>query len=233
MNVKMKVAITLLFLVYGVIIGINLEPERSSDMTNIYLSLSSETNVQELEDLIRANEDMRIRIGILKQEIAGLELERAESNVTLQMLMQEVQIYQSLAGHQDVQGSGIRILLEGTFEDNIAPLIFQRKYLITLVNELRSNGAEVISVNDHRITARSEMTLAGSHIQVNGRPIAPPYQILAIGHVEALQRYVSHRTFIFDLMRGDGITSAIDFPEEIQITRPHREKGIQFLQIDR
>ena len=159
-----------------------------------------------------------------------MESEQAEESIALQVLMQEVQQYQMLAGHKDVAGPGIVIILEGMYEENIAPVVYQRKYLIALVNELRSNGGEVVSVNGHRITARSEMALAGNHIQVNGRPIAPPYQVEAIGNVNAFQRYVTHRTFLFDLMKGEGIQSTIDYQDEIVIQRPHREKTIQFLQ---
>lgn len=227
----MKAAITVLFLIYGVIIGINLEPDRTSEVSNVYLSISSDANVQEVTDLLRANEDMRQRINLLKRDIEALESERAESNVTLQILMRDVQMYQMLAGHKDVQGPGIYIQLEGIFEENIAPLVYQRKYLITLVNELRSNSAEVISVNGQRITGRSEIALAGNHIQINGRPVAPPYHIRAIGNVDEFRRYVAFRTFIFELMEGDGITASIEFRDNLVIDRPHREKAIQFLQI--
>jgi len=229
----MKAFITVLFVVYGIVIGINLEPDRVAEPSNGFLNLPTATNLQEFEDLMRANEDMRQRIQLLQAEIAALESERAEGSVTLQMLLQDVQQYQMLAGHKDVQGPGVVILLEGIFDENIAPVVYQRKYLITLVNELRSNGAEVISVNGHRITGRSEMALAGNHIQVNGRPIAPPYQIHAIGRVDEFKRYVAFRTFIFELMEGDGIVASIEYKDDLIITRPHREKAIQFLEVRR
>lgn len=233
MSFQSKIVITLFFLVYGIVIGINLGPEQTSEPPGGFFSIPSETNVQEVDDLMKANEDMRQRIQYLKQEVDGLERERAESNVTLQVLMQEVQHYQMLAGHKAVTGPGITVLLEGVFEENIAPLVFQRRYLVTLVNELRSNGAEVIAVNGQRITGRSEMTLAGNHIQVNGRPVAPPYLVEAIGDQSEFRRYVAHRTFIFDLMAGDGVMATVDYNDHLSIDRPHREKAIQFLEVRR
>ncbi|MEN1760046.1 DUF881 domain-containing protein [Anoxynatronum sibiricum] len=233
MSFKSKIVITFFFLVYGVLIGINLGPEQVSEPPGGFFSIPSETNVQEVEDLMKANEDMRQRIQNLKLEVDALEGERAEGNVTLQVLMQEVQHYQMLAGHKAVVGPGITVLLEGIFEENIAPLVYQRKYLVTLVNELRSNGAEVIAVNGNRMTGRSEMALAGNHIQVNGRPVAPPYLVQAIGDQSEFKRYVAHRTFIFDLMAGDGITATIEYNESLNIDKPHREKAIQFLEVRR
>jgi uncharacterized protein YlxW (UPF0749 family) len=232
-SIKIKAMITVFFLVYGILIGINLEPGRAADPTESFFGSITEVSSQEVNDLMKANKDMKQKIETLKNDIVALENERAEGSLSLQILMQEVLRYRMLAGHKEVVGPGISITLEGIFEENIAQITFQRKYLITLTNELRSNGAEIISVNGHRITARSEMALAGNHIQVNGRPIAPPYYIQAIGDTEEFKRYVAHRTFIFELMEGDGITADIAYVDEIKIDKPDREKGLQFLQVDR
>ncbi len=233
MSIKIKAVITVFFLIYGILIGINLEPNRAADPTESFFGSITELSSQEVSDLLKANKDMKQKIETLKNDIMALENERAEGSLSLQMMMQEVQQYRMLAGHKEVYGPGISITLEGIFEDNIAQITFQRKYLITLANELRSNGAEIISVNGHRITARSEMALAGNHIQVNGRPIAPPYHIQAIGDIQEFKRYVAHRTFIFELMEGDGITADITYAEEIKIDKPHREKNLQFFYVDR
>ncbi len=231
---KMKIVIIFLFMAYGIIIGINLEPDlTTTEIPGIGLTNVSETDGQEIASLLDETEAMRQRVIGLRAAIESMETERAEENSELQRLMKEVQEYQMLAGHKSVQGPGVVILLEGIYEENIAPVVHQRKYLITLVNELRTNGAEVVSVNDHRITGRSEMTLAGNHIQVNGKPVAPPYKVKAIGAVNEFKRYVSARTFIFELMESDGIISTIVYEENMTIEEPHREKTIRFLEVDR
>lgn len=233
MSTKTKALIMVLFMVYGIIIGINIEPDRSSELPSPGFQPASETDVQEVLNLQNETEAMREDVAGLRMAIESLETERAAENTVLQELMEDVQEYQMLAGHKDVQGPGAVILLEGLFEDNIAPMVHQRKYLITLINELRTNGAEVVSVNGHRITGRSETTLAGNHIQVNGRPIAPPYEIKAIGDVNEYKRYVNARTFIFEFMESDGIVATISFEDNITIERPQREKSVRFLEVDR
>jgi len=231
-SIKIKAVIMVLFMTYGIIIGINIVPDRSSNMPSMGFQPASDTDVQEVMNLQGETEAMREHIAELRIAIESMEAERAAENAVLQKLMEDVQEYQMLAGHKDVQGPGAVILLEGLFEDNIAPMVHQRKYLITLINELRTNGAEVVSVNGHRITGRSEMTLAGNHIQVNGRPVAPPYEIKAIGDVNEYKRYVNARTFIFEFMESDGIVANISFEDNITIERPQREKSVRFLEVD-
>jgi uncharacterized protein YlxW (UPF0749 family) len=50
-----------------------------------------------------------------------------------------------------------------------------------LVNGLWQAGAEAISVNDHRLTARAAIRFAGAAILVDYRPLTRPYVITAIG----------------------------------------------------
>lgn len=50
-----------------------------------------------------------------------------------------------------------------------------------LVNGLWAAGAEAISVNDLRLTARTAIRSAGEAILVDYRPLSPPYVVRAIG----------------------------------------------------
>ncbi|MEO8518827.1 MAG: DUF881 domain-containing protein [Dermatophilaceae bacterium] len=50
-----------------------------------------------------------------------------------------------------------------------------------LVNGLWQAGAEAVSVNGHRLTARSAIRFAGAAILVDYRPLVRPYTITAIG----------------------------------------------------
>ena len=50
-----------------------------------------------------------------------------------------------------------------------------------LVNGLWAAGAEAVSVNDLRLTARTAIRSAGEAILVDFRPISPPYVVRAIG----------------------------------------------------
>jgi uncharacterized protein YlxW (UPF0749 family) len=56
-----------------------------------------------------------------------------------------------------------------------------------LTNGLWAAGAEAISVNGHRLTATSAIRSAGEAILVDLRPLAPPYEVQAIGDPARMQ----------------------------------------------
>jgi uncharacterized protein YlxW (UPF0749 family) len=56
-----------------------------------------------------------------------------------------------------------------------------------LVNGLWAAGAEAVSINDLRLTARTAIRSAGEAILVDYRPLSPPYVVRAIGDPRALE----------------------------------------------
>jgi uncharacterized protein YlxW (UPF0749 family) len=56
----------------------------------------------------------------------------------------------------------------------------------SVVNELWTDGAEAISVNDIRLTPTSAIRFAGEAVLVDFRPITSPYTIRAIGNADML-----------------------------------------------
>lgn len=50
-----------------------------------------------------------------------------------------------------------------------------------VANGLWAAGAEAISINGHRLTARSAIRFAGQALLVDFRPLIPPYTVVAVG----------------------------------------------------
>ena len=98
-----------------------------------------------------------------------------------------------------VSGPGLRVTLDdapppadsdpvgGAPEQNAAGLV-QDADVQLAVNGLWAAGAEAISINGQRVGATTAIRQAGGAILVNFRPIAPPYDIEAIGDSEGLPR---------------------------------------------
>ena len=84
------------------------------------------------------------------------------------------------------------MLESSSIDTNIAEIMEEKRYLINLINELKVFGAEMLSINNYRIVGRTEIVLAGNHINVNGVSIAQPYIIQAIGDPNSLKRYVKN-----------------------------------------
>lgn len=223
-----KLILTVFCIIFGIILSVQFKSMVGGDFTSQY---KNEIEAQEVIDLTKTNKDMKLRIEDLKKQINTLEQERAVESVPLQKLKTTVDEYKFLSGYSQASGPGISIVLDSSVGHNIAETIEGRRYLINLTNELKVFGGEIISINGIRIVGRSEITLAGNHINVHGKPIAPPYVIQAIGDVDSFKRYVEHGTILFELMTSDGITSNIKFSNDIIIPALIKEKPIQFLKI--
>ncbi|MDR5658706.1 DUF881 domain-containing protein [Serpentinicella sp. ANB-PHB4] len=206
----------------------NINPDRIQDQVII----TTEVQQQEVENLTRINDDIKDRIAAINEQIDAFEDERAADNILLQQLRNQVENTRQQLGHRPLAGPGLTITLEGKNDDNIAHIVAQRRFLLNLVNELKAFGGEVISINGERITVRSDITLAGNHININSTAIAPPYIIDVIGNKTQLNRYIKYRTIIFDQMEEEGIESEIIFSEEVQVPAITRERPTQFLRFE-
>jgi uncharacterized protein YlxW (UPF0749 family) len=100
------------------------------------------------------------------------------------------------AGEVAVQGPGLRVRLRDATTNNTDPLGDGQRAGTTplaathrltdrdvrsVVNELWTDGAEAITVNDIRLTPTSAIRFAGEVVLVDFEPIASPYVINAIG----------------------------------------------------
>lgn len=106
--------------------------------------------------------------------------------------IKEVNTLKRDLSYTDVEGSGIALSIDAQNEEigNIANFVDYNKILVNIVNELKLNGAEFISINGQRINQYSPIVLAGSHINVNLVPIAPQYEIKCVGDKEKLSKYI-------------------------------------------
>jgi uncharacterized protein YlxW (UPF0749 family) len=88
-------------------------------------------------------------------------------------------------------GPGVRITLDdppgaGAATDPAARVT--DRDLQRVVNALWSGGAEAIAIGGVRLTSRSSIRTAGQAVLVDFRPVALPYEVVAIGDGPALQR---------------------------------------------
>ncbi|MBI2243250.1 MAG: DUF881 domain-containing protein [Nocardioides sp.] len=93
-----------------------------------------------------------------------------------------VQRLGAVTGFGAVTGPGVRV----TVDDGDHFTVRDRD-LRPLVDGLWNAGAEAISINGQRLTARTPIRNSGAAIHVNFRPLSPPYVVLAIGDPRTLQ----------------------------------------------
>jgi uncharacterized protein YlxW (UPF0749 family) len=134
----------------------------------------------------------------LRAQVATLRA-RALTGTGGAQLAEQARLLAVLAGETPVTGPGLRITLadapsssagggtdprQGTTADQGRVL---DRDLQTVVNGLWAAGAEAISVNGQRLTARSAIRYAGQAILVDFRPLVPPYVVQAVGDAAGLQ----------------------------------------------
>jgi uncharacterized protein YlxW (UPF0749 family) len=150
---------------------------------------------------------MNQQVNELKSEIKGLykELDQLDqklrkydsssekNNSVLETLSKELKEVQLFYGSSPVEGPGIKLIVDDKHktsyesDEELWNSITHNTDLYYLVNDLKSAGAEAISINGKRIVGSSSITCEGPTIMINGEYVVPPFEILAIGDPKALE----------------------------------------------
>jgi uncharacterized protein YlxW (UPF0749 family) len=150
--------------------------EGVNDASRASLIGQIEASRAEIADLQRQIQQTRELNASLQGELDALsaELRAAQSRVARQ---------QAVSGFGPVAGPGIQV----TVDDAPNGEAVADRDLRPLVNGLWLAGAEAIAINGQRLTSRSAIRNSGEAIQVNSRPLSPPYVVSAIGDPLTLQ----------------------------------------------
>lgn len=131
--------------------------------------------------------------GELSNKLYGYENGNDSKKDVIKTMEKELTNLKKFYGNSDVEGPGIKITINDRHktyyidEDDLYNSITHDGDLRNMVNDLRSAGAEAISINGKRITMDTSITCEGLLIEINDENIAPPFEILAIGDPDGLQ----------------------------------------------
>lgn len=145
----------------------------------------------------------------------------SSENVQLKKLYDELDDAKLKAGLTDVRGPGIIIKLDDAparINQDISQLIIHDADIKKILNEIKSAGAQAISINEERIISTSEPVCAGPTILINRNRYPVPYTIKVIGNADTLYKKIDESDRI-GLMRRDGIRISIEKSKEIVINR--------------
>lgn len=143
-------------------------------------------------DSLAADAD-RLRTEVDSRRRAALDRDTAGRAQARQLAAAEL-----ASGAVAVTGPGIVVTLDDRPEDagpvaglgrggQLADGRVQDRDLQELVNGLWDGGAEAVTVNGLRLTARTAIRSAGEAILVDFRPLSPPYVVQAIGDPSRLE----------------------------------------------
>lgn len=206
-------------MILGMLIGIQIKSpyQISSDGSFVMRETITKINKERIESY-----DLMKKKKASEREIEDLEELTLKENTELLDYKAKVDYLKANLAYTSVQGPGIKIVIDTNDDRNLAYLMEERKLFIILVNELKMQEAEAITINGQRINAFSEITLAGNHININAIAIAPPYEISVIGNSSKLIDYVNTKSPIIDIMKN-GYNLSINFKTEINLILPKLE----------
>ncbi len=136
----------------------------------------------EREDLRGSQE----RVARLAAVTAGAQGDLDKASAELTELQDQLARIGEGIGARPVSGAGVRIVVDDAPESATAEIV-RDEDLALLVNGLWSAGAEAIAINGQRLTALSYIQNSGPVINVNSRPLMPPYTLEALGDTRTLQ----------------------------------------------
>lgn len=196
MDTKGKIATALVFMVMGFMLSVQYKATELSKTT------VRDARVEDLSERLKAVQGENQQL--LK------EIEELKMHAGKQLSESELQRLQLISGIAAVEGNGVEILLDDSKiekKQNANPnlYIIHDEDLLRVLNELRSAGAEAISINDQRIVAMSEVRCAGPTVSVNNVRSAPPYLIKAIGNPKTLDSALRIRGGVVETFEFWGI----------------------------
>ena len=179
----------------------------AADATNAARLETLQSLYNELMDQKDGLED---QVKQLQSELALYRDQAASGEAGSEALKAELDKLEITAGLTDVEGPGVSVILEDSSSTNVtgdeADYLIHDNDLLSVINELRSAGAEAISLNGERILATSEVRCTGAVVTVNGRRYAAPYVIFAIGDPDTLYSAMTMRNGVADVLSQWGIT---------------------------
>lgn len=177
----------------GVVLGIALVAAlRAGVASRQEQSPQSQEMIAREAELTQANAQLTERVKAAEKRLLGLEDAAARESEDMAMTRLALDRARTLSGQTDMEGPGVRVVLDDAPRESIQPGDDIRWYIVhdvdvlRVVNQLRAAGAECISINGERLVSNSRIRCGGPTIHVKDRALAPPFEILAIGDPKAL-----------------------------------------------
>ncbi len=175
------------------------------------------SSVTDLDTVVRQE---RERADTLQSQVAELNrqvttLGKSVDDAQVTEWQNQVDALKGPAGFEAVRGPAVTVVLEDAPEDEIdaavekgevtaEQLVVHQQDIQAVVNALWSGGAEAVTVQGQRVISTTGIKCVGNTVVLHGVPYAPPYEITAIGDVDALQSALDDSDYI------DGYKTYVD-----------------------
>lgn len=212
------VSVSLVALVLGLMIAMQFRANNRIEQ-GVPAGRSQELAV-ELHQLGKDNEKLRADVNDLNNKLQQSTKGQPEAVAAMEDELDKARV---AAGLVAVTGPGIEVTLDNPPQTAgsggpASLFVIRDEDLLRVVNELRSAGAEALSINGQRIVSTTEIRLAAPFIDINLTRVVPPYHILAIGRASDLKSALEIPGGVDEYLRDLGVQVKIQ--NQSQLTVP-------------
>jgi uncharacterized protein YlxW (UPF0749 family) len=167
------------------------------------------SSVTDLDTVVR---QQRERTDALQQQVASLtkqvdQLGKNVDDAQVSNLQRRVDELRGPAGFEKVHGPAITVVLSDAPKEEIDravengevtpdQLVVHQQDIQAVVNALWSGGAEAMTLQKQRVVSTTGIKCVGNTVVLHGVPYAPPYEITAIGDLQALKTALDSSDYI-------------------------------------
>lgn len=212
-EITITVTIGIMFLILTTVIFVQFKTINQTDITSIENMREDELK-DEISNFKQKATEVERQIKETELKIAEYEETIATGKEASELLQKEIEQQNNLLGKNDVKGAGVVITLTDTRAQKITS-----EDLRLLLNELKTAGAEAISINGQRIIYSSYIVdIGGTYISVNGERIVSPYEVKAIGNPTYLESGLSKKQYGYiDTKLEEGKDIILERQDEVSI----------------
>lgn len=228
------IVVGLLALCIGLVISIQISTTQSSDIGGLVPVSKLKVYETELTKLRAEKEDALAELMKLETRMDQIEKDKANEDFFVKGIVSDLEKYKMSAGVIDVHGPGVLITIDDPspteeFLNDRSVIMDNYELLLSLVNKLKDAGSEAISINEQRIISTTEISLAGSNVNINGVPTAPPYMIKAIGNPETIESTLTIKYgIVYEMERKDRYALQVNIKKKDEIVVPRYNGVIKF-----
>lgn len=220
-NTKSNLIIFVIFVLFGVILGIQLKNKVPS-LAPVTLN-SIEMAKNEIDKINKEIEELKKMLKDMENKIQIYENSAKENRDIIDLLNEELNRTKLISGFVDVKGPGIIVKMADNMSEEAVGQEFNLDIIhdadvLRIINDLKEAGAEAISINGQRVLSVSEIKCGGPIIRINGKSVGTPIYIKAIGDPKLLNAAINApNTYGYALKTIDQLVIETEISDEIVI----------------
>lgn len=218
------ISVGLIAMFIGIVLAMQISNASSSEQGGLVPILKLKDYEVALKQARAEREDALEELKDVESRLNAIEKETAAEDEIVKGLVSDTERYKMISGVTDVQGPGIVMTIDDPetadeYQEDISVITYNYELLLSVVNKLKEAGAEAIGINENRIVQTTEISLAGSHININGISTAPPYEIKAIGNPDTMHNTLTIRGGTVDILKKYDLKVSIVKKQTVKIPR--------------